>query len=305
MTEALWVTLALLAVPVVLLLATTGCFVDATGTGGPPDDEEVPPPDEPPPDDPPPDDPPPDDPPLSYEETVLMTEGLLGYWRLGEMIDAPEAVNSFAPGILNGAYVYPGITLELQGALVPNDLDTAALFEGTTGIVEVDMQPLTGGEVTVELWMKLVEEVPDWGVLVGCYEPVLFGPEEIIATGYRLRARTTGPGQIEVEANIGGMMNPLVAQVAEGTTPVWHHVVLTYLNMTGQERAELYVDGEVSTLDGTFNVQTPAPLRFGGGHPGTFGQLAFPYAGLLDDVALYLSYLPQAEIEGHLNAVNP
>jgi hypothetical protein len=214
------------------------------------------------------------------------------------------AENSAPPGgTLNGNYVNPGITLEEKGAL-ENDPDTAAQFAGTTGYVEVpDMPPLSGGEVTVELWMMLPPtDVPDWGVLVGCYEPDL-SDETIIATGYRLRVRTSEPGQFEIEANVGGMAGPLKVKVDEAT-PDWHYVVLTYSDALAQ--AELYIDdGDPSTLTGPFDVEvtTPfwQPLRFAVGK-GLAEALPYPYAGYLDEVALYEAYLPKAEVDNHYNA---
>jgi hypothetical protein len=285
MTPAMWVTLALLAVPVVLLLATTGCGLSTVGAAPQPQDGEPPPPEQP-----------------TYEETVLNTAGLLGYWRLGETSVDQPAVNSKDQGLFDGNYVDPGITLQKEGALHPKDTNTAALFDGTTGHVHV---PLIGGltEVTVELWMKPPTNVAEWGgVLVGCYEPVS-GQDTIIATGYRLRVQTSGSGQIEVEANLGEMDSPLVAPVVDGATPAWHHVVLTYSKEQGQERAELYVDGNPSPpLEGQFNVNCLQPLRFGGGNPVAIGQLADPYAGLLDEVALYMNYLDLAEVDKHYTA---
>jgi Concanavalin A-like lectin/glucanases superfamily len=208
---------------------------------------------------------------------------------------------------MDGDYVNPaGITLEEQGALA-NDPDTAALFAGTPtgGLVEVlptapDTPLVEGGEVTLELWAKLPTDVPDWALLAGCYQPHPFPqPDTTIETGYRLRVQT-GPGQIEIEANIGGMPGPLVAQVATSAAPTWHHVVLTYLNALGQEKAELYIDGQLSaSTTGIFDVTTTQSFRFGGGYPGLIGEVTYPYPGLLDEVALYLNYLPQTEIEEH------
>ena len=197
MTQAIWVILGVLAVPVVLLLATIGCALDTRGiptesVGKTSPGEELP----------------------TYEQTVLDTQSLIGYWRVGEKnavltTQEPKAVNSFWPGNLDGVYVNPdGITLEQPGAL-PNDPDTAALFAGTPtgGFVDVpsmpngDLTPLTGGEVTVELWAKLPDlpnPVPDWALLVGCYEPPV-SSDDTIAKGYRLRVRTVSdPDQIEI-----------------------------------------------------------------------------------------------------------
>jgi Concanavalin A-like lectin/glucanases superfamily len=286
MTQAIWVIVGVLAVPVVLLLATTGCaeIVDIRDWR-----PEVPP----------------EPPSPTYAETVLDTSGLLGYWRLGETNTADPAENSYensyTPGFLDGVYVDPGITLGVEGAL--QDTNTAALFAGTTGYVEVpDMPPLSGGEVTVELWMMLTPtDVPDWGVLVGCYEPDL-SDETKIATGYRLRVRTSEPGQFEIEANVGGMAGPLKVKVDEAT-PDWHYVVLTYSDALAQ--ADLYIDdGDPSTLTGPFDVEvtTPfwQPLRFAVGK-GLAEALPYPYAGYLDEVALYETRLPKAEVDNHYN----
>jgi hypothetical protein len=285
MTQAIWVIVGVLAVPVVLLLATTGCAGLAGVRDWRPQEQT---PVEPP----------------TYNDLVLGTEGLLGYWRLGEPDGAPVAENSAPPGgTLNGNYVDPGLTLGQDGALLPNDSDKAAFFAGTTGYVEVpDMPPLSGGEVTVELWMMLPPtDVPDWGVLVGCYEPDL-SDETIIATGYRLRVRTSEPGQFEIEANVGAMAGPLKVKVDEAT-PDWHYVVLTYSDALAQ--ADLYIDdGNPSTLTGPFDVEvtTPffQPLRFAVGK-GLAGALPYPYLGLLDEVALYQNRLPGDEVEKHFN----
>jgi hypothetical protein len=285
MTQAIWVIVGVLAVPVVLLLATAGCAEIADIEDWRPQGEPAPP-------------------PPTYADTVSNAMGLLGYWRLGETSGAAKAVNSFNPGTLDGDYVNPaGITLEEKGAL-ENDPDTAAQFVGTTGYVEVpDMPPVSGGEVTVELWMMLTPtDVPDWGVLVGCYEPDL-SDETKIATGYRLRVRTSEPGQFEIEANVGGMAGPLKVKVDEAT-PDWHYVVLTYSDALAQ--ADLYIDdADPSTLTGPFDVEvtTPfwQPLRFAVGK-GLAEALPYPYAGYLDEVALYETRLPKVEVDNHYNA---
>jgi hypothetical protein len=289
MTQAIWVILGVLAVPVVLLLATTGCGLEASGAWPPPEDGDVKPP----------------PPPPTYEETVLDTAGLEGYWRLGEP-NGETAVNSLQPGILDGVYVYPGITLGQTGA-VPND--TAALFEG--GYVDVPPpqaegmpKPLAAGpEVTVELWARLPTAVPDWGLLVGCYEPTV-SPDDTIAKGYRLRVRTVDE-QIEIEANLGGMPSPLTTQIPIDDD--WHHVVLTYAPAPefgpGAEKAELYIDGGLPTelAVGIFDVVTTQSLRFGGGYP-FFEPVTYPYLGLLDEVALYQTYLSQGDVDMHIDA---
>jgi concanavalin A-like lectin/glucanase superfamily protein len=291
MTQAIWVILGVLAVPVVLLLATTGCALDTEGIPSESIGKTRPP-------------------GLPYKDTVLDTASLVGYWRLGEKnavltTPEPKAENAFWPGNLDGGYMNPaGTTLEEEGAL-PNDPNTAAQFAG--GFVDVpsmpngDLTPLTGGEVTVELWAKLPDlpnPVPDWALLVGCYEP----PDDTMAKGYRLRVRTVTDqnDMIEIEANIGGMPAAFTQQVPLDTG--WHHVVLTYPNALGH--AELYVDGQASKspTPGPFDLVTTQSLRFAGGYSVEIGIVTDPYSGWLDEVALYLNYLDPAEVNNHYNA---
>lgn len=297
MTPAMWVILGVLAVPVVLLLATTGCTKELRPFEQTPEElpEALP----------------------TYEQTVRDTASLVGYWRLGEKnavltTPEPKAENTFWPENLDGDYVNPaGITLEEEGAL-ENDPDTAALFAG--GYVDVPIEELTGGEVTVELWAKLPDlpnPVPDWALLAGCYEPSV-SSDGTIAKGYRLRVRTVSdPDQIEIEANIGGMPAPLIGQVPiDVDAPTdWHHVVLTCLKASDQQpaKAELYIDVKLfgPLVAGTteiFDVATTQSLRFAGGYPVMIGEVTDPYPGWLDEVALYLNYLDPAEVNKHYNA---
>jgi hypothetical protein len=318
MTPATWAVLALLAVPVVLLLATAGCVGSGTSTGTPPTIpvEQIPPvtPVTPPkkPTAPP-------TPPPTYEQTVLNTMGLKGYWRLGEMSGATTADNRLTKGVLYGRY-FGGITLQLKGALEPKDPDTAAQFLGTNGFVEVDNMPtMFANEVTVELWAKLPTAAANWGVLVGCYQRNPLTPlSDTVFKGYRLRIRwPSGSGNLEIEATVGGMSSPLVTRVPVGKTPTdptpaWHYVALTYLNLTGQEKMELYVDGKPegkATGVFTVKVDTPPaqpapPLRFGAWKD-PFGVVIDPYSGLLDEVAVYSQYLdlaPNGVLDQHFKA---
>jgi hypothetical protein len=153
--------------------------------------------------------------------------------------------------------------------------------------------------------------VPDWALLVGCYEPPV-SSDDTIAKGYRLRVRTVSdPAQIEIEANIGGMPAPLIGQVPiDVDAPTdWHHVVLTSLKASDQQpaKAELYIDGKLfgPLVAGTteiFDVATTQSLRFAGGYSVEIGIVTDPYPGWLDEVALYLNHLDPAEVDKHYNA---
>lgn len=304
MTTTPLVVCALLAIPIVLLLATTGCGLDPIPYTPPKDDA-----------------PPPEDPtqkpapgggvlvptpatPPTYSELVRARTGLIGYWRLGEpntILSAPnpKAVNSHTPGTLDGNYISPlSIELSKTGALA-NDSDTAASFLGLGGHVEVPYDPwLNPASLTVELWMRMDGTYADWRVLVGCYEPRPL-IDTSIARGYRIRACTAVTGATTVQAHLGGMTAALTAEIPVDAKLSWHHIALCY--DPALARAELYLDGAgpVDALPGSnFNlVAGPGrALRFAADQ-----QLlvATTYRGLLDEIAIYGARLTGDELREH------
>jgi len=311
MTVAMWLAMAILAVPIVLTLTASGCggllptdeLVDTPPERKPPVSKdprarlgEMPtqlPPPQPGP-----------TPPPTYREVLTATPGLLGYWRLGEQqsvlaTQTPIAVNAVGMGALDGNYVNPnGIVLGLSGALV-NDTDTAARFLGSGGCVQVPAQTaLAPDEVTIELWMKLDAAAADTRVLAGCYQADF---ADNVVRGYRLRTRTVteaGVLKIEFEGAFGGMATPLQVKVPLGQPPKWHHAVLTYHKAPlGQETAYLYVDTIVSSVQRKCElVPSPAqPLRFAA----NAGFFPTSYQVSLDEVALYGQWMPQSTVENH------
>lgn len=314
MTEAVWLALAVLAIPLVLLLATTGC---GSFIGAPEEAIELPPK--------PPSQKLPPEPrtragedfateagytpaPPTYSETVVNTPGLIAYWRLDEtqsMLSSPgtaKAVNSFAKGVLDGTYVTTnGIALEVKGALEPKDVNTAARFSG--GYVEVPWQSAVNpDEVTLELWIK-VDAASDWRVLMGCHQPDIVDTR--VLRGYRLRSRavTSASGlSIQVQGTFGGMATPLEVEVPAGQPTKWHHIVLTYSKMLGMEKSELSVDKQIKSAPGKCELvlTSPQPLRFAANIPGFFQPIT-TYIGSLDEVALYGLYMDPGVVGMHFN----
>jgi hypothetical protein len=315
MTVAVWVALAVVTIPVVLLVATAGC-----GSFLPAADDEVEPSENPPPATVPakPKEP---DPRRgvagglptevelkpTYASTVLGTVGLVGYWRLGEeqaelLKQQPQAKNSTDTANLNGNYANKaGIQLEVTGALSKGD-DGAARFNG--GYVEVPFQPvLQMDEVTLELWLKLDAPVTDWRVVAGYYETQPFN-DAVVVRGFRLRARTVTPtggaSALQVQGMFGGMSTALEAEVPSGQPPRWHHVVLTYNNTIGQERAELYVDTKLAPpANGKCQLKlaAPQPLRFAA----ALGAFAPTFNGSLDEVAFYGQHMGGGTVVQHFD----
>jgi len=316
MTEAVWVALAVLAIPVVLIIATAGCGsllpADAEVEEGAP--ENPPPATVPTPKKKP-------DPrrgasgglptgvelKATYASTVLDTVGLIGYWRLGEeqaelLQQQPQAKNITDTANLNGNYANTGgIQLDVTGALSKGD-DGAARFNG--GYVEVPFQPvLQMDEVTLELWVKIDAAATDWRVVMGCYETQPFN-DAVVVRGYRLRARTVatagGASALRVQGMFGGMSTALEVEVPSGQPAGWHHVVLTYNRTMGQEKAELYVDTKMApTANGKCELRltNPQPLRFAS----ALGFFAATYNGSLDEVALYGQYMGMGTVAQHFD----
>ncbi|MEO3761393.1 LamG-like jellyroll fold domain-containing protein [Mycobacterium sp. B14F4] len=312
MTEAVWVALAVLAVPIVLVLATAGC---GTVLAPAADDVATPAPETPPQGTGPGSATKKPDPRIeasaglaievelkrSYASTVLDTVGLVGYWRLGEaqaelLKPQPLAQNLSNTPNLNGRYMSPGaVELEVKGALAKGD-DGAARFDG--GYVEVPFQPvLQLDEVALELWLKI--DAPDTPLrtVVGYFETPPFN-DTLLTRGFRLRARTvleSGASVLLVQGMFGGMSTAL--EVKHPTAAGWHYVVLTYNMTLGQEKAELYVDDQMAIANGkcTLKLAGQQPLRFAV----TTGLNLTTFNGSLDEVALYGQYMPKATVDDH------
>ena len=317
MTTLPFVLLALAAIPVVLMLTTAGCGLGPLGTpvtDAPPAQQN-------------PGQPVPGSPvltptpgtplaPAPYSDLVLGSNGLIGYWRLGEpnailAAPNPKAVNSYTPNALDGNYVStlgttPQQTIALQhdGALLPRDADKATSFAGAGGYVDVPYSPLLSPalSLTVELWMQMGTASTDWRVLVGCYEPQPFIDTTIVG-GYLVRARTDvkadGSAAIQVEALLGGMAAALNREIPIAK-PSWHQIALVY--DAAVKEAQLFIDGAgpVDKSQGSYNISagTGRSLRFAADQR----LLVSTYHGLLDEIALYGDNLTAGSLHDHFVA---
>jgi hypothetical protein len=204
-----------------------------------------------------------------YRDAVLATTGLLGYWRLGEAAWARAADERGAsPGAYSG-----GVTLGAAGA-IPDDPDTAAAFDGSSGETLLP-GPALSVNGTLEGWF-------DW------------------RAGTAVLRDHSGAGGWILAFDAGGTMSGRAAgrtlstgiDVATKVRGGWHHLVLT---KAGPNLA-FYFDGAfVAGTGGAGNAASVAPW-----HVMNNGTFAEQYAqGRADEVAIYDRALTATEIAAH------
>ena len=322
MTTLPFVLLALAAIPVVLMLTTAGCGLGPLGTpvtDAPPAQQN--------PGQPVPGSsvltPTPGTPlaPAPYSDLVLGSNGLIGYWRLGEpnailAAPNPKAVNSYTPNALDGNYVStlgttPQQTIALQhdGALLPRDADKATSFAGAGGYVDVPYSPLLSPalSLTVELWMQMGTASTDWRVLVGCYEPQPFIDTTIVG-GYLVRARTDVKADGSAAIQVGGTRSRHFSAgwpprstgrsrspSRRGTRSHWSTTPLRRrrsCSSTGRDPSTNLRAATTSQPEPAGHCRFAADQRL----------LVSTYHGLLDEIALYGDNLTAGSLHDHFVA---
>jgi hypothetical protein len=303
-----WVFVAVAAVlvPIVLLLSFAGCaaFTAAEDVGtveGPPLKAGPPPP--------PPTPPPPNN-PAKYNGLVLDTKlDLISYWPLAEASSTSAAEDAADLPKNHGSYVGPHSIDDGVLRLGPDADDTAPRFDGVAGHVEVAydtlLNPASNSDFSVEAWIKPSDAAAARRqVIVSSYRLTAAGAidrgfivELLGGATPRIRARTAPDGSID---------SALPAAVSG-----WYHVVLTYQASTKTLRLYINLQQPAAKTGGyTANRRVaPAdvapPLRIGAGQvepptaatpPGLF------FAGSIDNVALYRGVLSAAEIQSHFDA---
>lgn len=94
---------------------------------------------------------------VGYAQTIL-ADNPIGYWRLGEA-SGPQATDSSTNGF-HGTYT-GGVTVGQTGAVTNPAPDTAVLFDGASGYIDMGVDPTLyslPGEFTVEAWIKMPQD---------------------------------------------------------------------------------------------------------------------------------------------------
>jgi PKD repeat protein len=208
----------------------------------------------------------------AYRDSILATQGLAAYWRLGELAGAASADELGGGGTFAGRYVLGQVGV--LGALG----DAAASFDGLTG-ERAGPGPALAGNGTMEGWFR-------WRAGTAVMRDNT-GPSRgwLLAfnTGETLRYRVGGSG---FDTAIP------IQDVRDGT---WHHLVAT----KSGGAAALYVDGQL-VHSGTNAANDPAAAPW---HVMRNGTNAVFSDGEADEIALYNRALSAAEVRRHNDLV--
>ena len=212
----------------------------------------------------------------TYLSTVLADQPI-AYWRLGEAsgTTAADASGHNISGTYSG-----GVTLGQPGAL-SSDPNTAALFNGSTGVVNIADSAATrlNGAFTIEFWGKQKTFVNSWPGL-------MMKGASATANGYLIWYSSNGA--LHFKRNNVDIATP----TGVFTSAAWHHYDVSYDGTT----LSWYVDGKpVASRAVTFPANAgTAPLQLGRGD-----QYGNEY---LDEVALYATALTATRVSAHYAA---
>ncbi len=198
-------------------------------------------------------------------------------------------------GTNHGDYL-GGVATGQTGAIA-GDANTAALFDGVNDYGTVARQIST--DFSIEFWFKSTQSFyEDWG---NPHCSAWWQGASLIDAETGGSSNDFGIGFCEGKliAGVGGGGGADVNVVTSGTynNGAWHHVVFTRTQSNGA--IALYVDGAAAgTATGSTNALNAHPaLTFGrssaGGHP---------FAGTMDEIALYTSVLSGATVSSHYAA---
>jgi Concanavalin A-like lectin/glucanases superfamily len=232
----------------------------------------------------------------------VRADGPVGYWRFGESLGQPTTDSS--PNGNHGTY-NGGITLGLPGF---QGGDTAALFDGATGIVKVTNTPgLNPPSITMEAKVR-------WDGPTGVQQRIVEKESFAGTTQYGLSVQPTGHVFVELRCpTAANAFNSVAATSSKPVAPATEtHIVATY---DGQE-VRIYLDGQ---LDSVTVPPNAGPIDTSkAGQTGTELELAIgdrmafysdpahfqaggtrTFKGLIDELALYSTALSAGRVQAH------
>jgi len=229
----------------------------------------------------------------TYASTVI-GDGPVAYFRLGDPsgIIAPDSSGQGNTGTYAGGYT------QGQAGGIPNDPDTATLFDGVSGDVRApNAGPLDlSGAISVETWAKWT--APPTGV------------QDLIAKGDG--ATVTGsayslaynPGCSGCGLGLYTFVGNTFACACQSGAPAagqWLHLVGT---RTAAGQLAFYVNGSlVATANDGGGALNHVPSGVGvAATGGGMGSSLYPTNGTLDDAAIYPVALSAAQVNAHFQA---
>jgi hypothetical protein len=213
----------------------------------------------------------------SYRDMVL-ADGALGYWRLGESAGT-VAANEVSGGEV-GTYAGSGWTKGVA-SLLTGDSDTSVVSTGAAnnGITLPGSTSLNRASATVECWIKT--NAPGTG-----YRGLVVGSNTI---GLYLKA------SILIAFDMGGGADRSSGvNVADN---VRHHIVYIFQSAMANS-SELWIDGtRIVTFTASLGGVISNVVIGSGTNPPTSQN----YAGTIDEVAIYPTVLTPTQILAHYN----
>jgi hypothetical protein len=223
-----------------------------------------------------------------YAQTIL-ADNPVGYWQLGEE-SGNQAVDASGNGF-HGTYT-GGVTLGQTGAVENPTPDTAALFDGTSGYIDMGVEPSLyslPSEFTVEAWVKPSQDAP-LGMILSTRR---FGSG---AGGYGL---SVSSGELRFTSFTLRDYRCSYSFPADEWThvaAVFHSTATTSLYVNGQWQKDVGGEWHYIVVAEPFNI---------GRNPNIAYDSYLPFDGGLDEVAVYPYALTDNQLETHYLAAVP
>jgi len=215
---------------------------------------------------------------------IVAASAPLNYYRLDDAA-ASTVIADSAAARNNGSWG-GSATRGVAGAIY-GDSSTAVAFDGYDDFGSVTRQ--ISGDFSIEFWFASTQGL---GTGSNWYEGAGLVDAEYPGTANDFGVTLLADGRVAA-----GVGNPdTTALSAAGFNDgAWHHVVMTRTQSTGVVR--LYVDGTLqSTVTSSNRSALTATATI------TFGRLQTYtnfFAGSLDEIALYSTVLPEAQVKNH------
>ncbi|MCH8045152.1 MAG: tandem-95 repeat protein, partial [Planctomycetes bacterium] len=217
---------------------------------------------------------------VSLYSGVILEDGAIGYWRLGE-VTGSVATDESSHG-LDGTYT-GGVTLDRTGVFGARR-NRAATFDGSSGYVAVNPDPRLYGlrnNFTIEAWVYLTTG----GTVVSTH---------VDTGGYTFDVR---PDRAVFTFHI---VKSYVADQVTIPTSKWTHVAVA---IDSSNDASFYVDGQLvqTVIGNAANIVRPLPFHIGRlpTLPSFAGGGYSYFGGALDEVAIFNRALTAQEIKTH------
>jgi len=214
----------------------------------------------------------------TYSAAVL-ADSPVRYYRLGE--DTGTNANDESANNQDGTYTN-GAVLGAQGAILSDASNTAVVFDGTNDYVSLPVLNLQSTSFTFEAWIYPDASAGDYSSVLSLYDGSHDGT--LFFRGSTLKKVTFA-------------FNPSTNFIQTGNDTllpgIWHHIVVVYDISQG---VAIYIDGtnRVQAAIGAYGGSTTPVANIG-----LRNNAWNPFAGKIDEVAIYASALSQARIQAH------